>query len=167
MPRYYFQNDWFLFSVSCSSHLLPPASQVAAVAWSRRLEAHGMLWASPGAFCRSARAPGILQKHTRRAAKELRSEGEEVKLSHGAAAFLGLPRRAGRDVLAIDPADTSFLLLPQQIGCMMNTSPHTQLQPLQNILLTQMPIVWQLEEIWPSPIRRRCLEPCWCVIPLP
>lgn len=71
MPRYYFQNDWFLFSVSCSSHLLPPASQVAAVAWSRRLEAHGMLCSEqalgpsagvPGLQASSKNTPGELQR---------------------------------------------------------------------------------------------------------
>lgn len=84
MPRYYFQNDWFLFSVSCSSHLLPPASQVAAVAWSRRSEAHGMLCSAlskPWGLQRERQGSGHPPKTHQESCKgaEVRGRGMETE----------------------------------------------------------------------------------------
>lgn len=153
MPRYYSQHDQFLFWSSCSS-CLPAKSQqpLGAEGWK-----HGCSdWASPWGS-RDTRASGPLQDPTVRAVKELTGWETESQ---------DCPGELG-EVCCHRP-DHRLLFPPsQRMGCGMNTSPCIWLQPLWNILLTQVPIVWQLEEIWPSPIRRCCLESCGCVIPSP
>lgn len=67
--------------------------------------------------------------------------------------------------LAINMTAACFFPPPQRAGCGMNTPPCTW--PLQSILLKQVSLVWHLGEIRPSPVRRCCLESCWCVIVLP
>lgn len=157
MPRYYSQHNRFLFWGSCSS-CLPAKSQQPLRAEGRK-HAGCSDWANPGGS-RDASAPGPLQNPTVRAAKQL--TGWETESRDARIALESWERRAGC------LPDHCLLFLPsQRTSCGMNTSPCIWLQPLRNILLTRVPIVWQLEEIWPSPIRRCCLESCGCVIPSP
>lgn len=155
IPRYYFPNYWPLFLVTCNFHL----------PW-RSGQSHGRKgWKCEGSFAQNPHGSKTPPKpHHESKGVEIRGRRWETesRSSH-------FPRttQEKRRVRHSGHRPARSLLSPPWAGCRMNTPPRTRLWPLQNILLTQVPIVWHLREIWPSSVRRCCLESCWCVILLP
>lgn len=73
MPKYYFPNYWPLLLVTCN---FPSPVQVRAVTWNERLKSEGLFAHEPHGL-EGATAPGLLQKHTVRAAAQ--TKGAEIK----------------------------------------------------------------------------------------